>query len=61
MDTIIGFALILVAFAFAVWIGIYVPATMASNRDRSVVLWVILSLLITPILSILLLWVLGDR
>lgn len=60
MDTILGFALILMAFAFAVWIVIYVPATMAINRDRSAVLWVIVSLLITPLLSILLLWILGD-
>lgn len=60
MDTILGFALILMAFAFAVWIVIYVPATMAINRDRSAVLWVIVSLLITPLLSILLLWMLGD-
>ncbi len=60
MDTIFGFALILMAFAFAVWLVIYVPATMAINRDRSAVLWVIVSLLITRLLSILLLWTLGD-
>jgi lipopolysaccharide export LptBFGC system permease protein LptF len=61
LEIVFGIVAGLIALAFFVWLFIYVPATMASNRDRSPILWVIVSLLITPLLSILLLWILGDK
>ena len=48
-------------FIFGVCVGLYVlVAVMAQNRHRSAVLWIILSILSTPILAIILLLVLGD-
>ncbi|MBR0183317.1 MAG: hypothetical protein IJQ05_08620 [Bacteroidaceae bacterium] len=48
-------------FAIGVWVGLYVlVAVMAQKRHRSAVLWIILSILSTPILAIILLLVLGT-
>lgn len=48
-------------FIFGVCVGLYVlVAVMAQNRHRSAVLWIILSILSTPVLAIILLLVLGD-
>lgn len=49
-------------FIIGAWIGLYVlTAVMAQNRNRSAVLWIILSILSTPVLAIILLLVLGKN
>ena len=50
----------LIALYFVVWIYILLPARMAEKRGRSAFGWVLLSLIFSPILACLLLWLLGD-
>lgn len=53
--------ILLAIFLFAIAIGLYVLAgIMAKRRHRSVALWVIISILTTPILSIIILLCVGD-
>jgi len=40
---------------------VHVPVTMARNRGRDAVAWVLVAILGSPILAILLLAILGDR
>lgn len=51
-------ALLVLAFFFG--IVIFLPASIARTRGRSAVLWVLVSLFLSPLLAILLLLVLGD-
>ena len=50
----------LTALYFVVWIYILLPARMAEKRGRSAFGWVLLSLIFSPILACLLLWLSGD-
>ncbi len=43
------------------WLVILIPAEMAKHRDRSAIIWVLISLLFSPFLAIFLLWVLGKK
>lgn len=53
--------ILLAIFIFAIAIGLYVLAgIMAKRRHRSVALWVIISILTTPILAIIILLCVGD-
>ncbi len=53
--------ILLAIFLFAIAIGLYVLAgIMAKRRHRSVALWVIISILTTPILAIIILLCVGD-
>jgi hypothetical protein len=45
---------------FTLWLYILVPARMARSRGRSAVVWVLLSLIFSPVLAIFFLWFLGD-
>ena len=56
-----GIILGLLALYIVVWIYILLPARMADKRGRSAVGWVLLSLIFSPILACLLLWLLGDE
>jgi len=47
--------------AFAVWIVFVVPASMAKRRNRSAVLWILVSLVGSPLLAILLLFIFGPK
>jgi uncharacterized BrkB/YihY/UPF0761 family membrane protein len=51
----------LVALYFVLWIYILLPARMAEARGRSALGWVLLSILFSPILACLLLWLLGNN
>lgn len=51
----------LAALYFTLWIFILLPARMAEARGRSAFGWVLLSLLFSPILACLLLWLLGNN
>ena len=50
----------LAALYFILWIYILLPARMAEARGRSAFGWVLLSILFSPILACLLLWLLGN-
>ncbi len=52
--------LVVLVLWFALWLYILLPARMAEKRGRSQVGWVLLSLLFSPILACLLLWLLGN-
>ncbi len=59
MDSIsllIGVAVI----AFLVWLCVIVPMNMARTRGRSAILWVLVSLLVSPLVSIIVLAAMGP-
>ena len=60
---LLGFMLFLLGFMlwFGVWLVILLPAGMAEDRNRSALLWVLVSLFGSPVLAILLLMALGAR
>lgn len=45
---------------FALWLYILLPADMAKRRNRSQLIWVLISIFGSPILACLLLLALGD-
>jgi RsiW-degrading membrane proteinase PrsW (M82 family) len=51
---------LLISLVFIIWLAILLPASMARTRGRSAVLWVLVSLFLSPLLAILLLLVLGN-
>jgi uncharacterized membrane protein YGL010W len=50
----------IIAIVVVVWFFIFLPYGMAERRGRSGILWVLVSLVISPFLSIVLLLALGD-
>ena len=60
MDTIAQLIFLLATAAFLIWIFVLVPVKLAKARGRSSSLWVFISILISPLVVILLLWYLGD-
>lgn len=61
MDSVVMVVLGLLALYLVIWIYILLPARMAETRGRSALGWVLLSILFSPILACLLLWLLGDN
>lgn len=59
-ETIILLLVGLLALWFVLWLFILLPANMATDRNRSVFVWVLISLFGSPILAILLLIALGK-
>lgn len=54
-------AIIAVLFIIGISVGLYVlVAVMAKSRNRSIVLWVLLSIVASPLLIIIILLVVGD-
>ena len=54
-------AIVAVLFIIGLSVGLYVlVAVMAKNRNRSVVLWILLSIVASPLLIIIILLVVGD-
>lgn len=51
----------LAALYFTLWLFILLPARMAEARGRSAFGWVLVSILFSPILACLHLWLLGDN
>lgn len=49
-----------VIFAVVFWFCIWLPASMAASRGRSVVGWLFLTLVFSPVFTILALLVLGP-
>ena len=60
MDIIAQLIFLLATAAFLIWIFVLVPVKLAKARGRSSSLWVFISILISPLVVILLLWYLGD-
>lgn len=60
MDALFALVFALLALWLAIWLFILLPARMAGARGRSAMIWVLVSILISPVVAILLLWVLGD-
>lgn len=55
-------AIVAILFAIGVSVGLYIlVAVMAQKRNRSVVVWVLLSLLASPLLMIIILFVIGKN
>lgn len=53
--------IVLVTILVVLWLfWIYIPASMARNRGRSALGWVLLAWVLTPLWVIILLLVLGD-
>lgn len=50
----------LLVLVFVFWLYIIVPAQMARNRKRSALVWVLISIVGSPLLAILLLIALGK-
>lgn len=55
-----GLFLALLGLGFAFWLCIWLPASMAASRGRSVLGWLLLTLMFSPFLTILALLVLGP-
>ncbi len=60
MDWIAGGVGVVLALAFFFWLYIWLPASMAANRGRSSLGWVILTILFSPLITIIALLVLGP-
>lgn len=63
MDGLVAVLAVLALLAglyFTVWLLILLPARMAEARGRSAFGWVLVSLVFSPFLAILLLWLLGN-
>jgi len=55
-----NFIIVVLVVFFAVWFYILLPAGMAARRNRSQLIWILISFVGSPILACLLLLALGD-
>jgi len=60
MDNLASLFLSLIVLIFVIWFWIFLPLQMANRRNRSAVIWLLISILFSPILAILLLLALGN-
>jgi hypothetical protein len=60
MDSVVLLIFALVALYLTLWVVILLPARMAEARGRSAFGWVLVSLIFSPFLAVILLWLLGD-
>lgn len=61
MEGFFSIAFGLLALAFVLWLYILLPAGMAERRNRSQLIWVLISIVGSPILACLLLFALGTE
>ena len=52
--------IVVAAIAFVVWLCVLVPMKMANNRGRSAILWVLVSLFVSPLVAIIVLYAIGE-
>ena len=57
---ILGAVAIFLALYFLVWLYVWLPSDMAKERNREPFAWVLISILGSPFLAIILLWLLGE-
>lgn len=60
MDELLNPILVVAALVLVLWLYIFLPAQMAGRRNRSMLVWVLISLVGSPLLAVLLLIALGD-
>lgn len=60
MEDTFVFAVSLLVLFIVLWLYILLPAGMAERRNRSKLIWVLISIFGSPILACLLLFALGD-
>ena len=60
-DAAVIIGLSLVVLVGTIWLYIILPAQMARSRNRSVFGWILISLIASPVLSLLALLYLGRR
>ena len=60
VDGLFSLVVALLALFVVLWLYILLPAGMAERRNRSQLIWVLISLFGSPILACLLLLALGD-
>ena len=60
-EAILALLVGLAVLYFTVWLFILLPAEMAQERGRSAVGWVLVSILFSPVLACLLLWLIDER
>ena len=60
MENLFAITFGLLALFLVVWLYILLPAGMAARRNRSQLIWVLISFVGSPILACLLLLALGD-
>jgi len=60
MESVLQLLLLMFGFAVIVWLVFVVPDKMAVRRNRKPWIWVLISLLFSPVLAILLLLALGT-
>ncbi len=60
MDGFVGGIVALLALVFVLWLYIFLPASMATSRGRSALGWVVLTLMFSPIITVIALLVLGP-
>jgi hypothetical protein len=53
-------AITLVVLAFLIWVSIFVPLKMARKRNRNALGWVMVSILVNPLVSIIALLAMGN-
>lgn len=58
--SLFGLLAVLFGLWLVLWFMIFLPAGMARKRNRSAVIWVLISLFGSPILAVLLLLALGN-
>ena len=61
IESVFLFIFMLASLCFMFWWFFLLPAGMATNRGRNAVGWVLVSVLFSPILACLLLWLLGNN
>lgn len=59
-DTILLIAIIAIIVIFVLWLYIFLPARMARKRERSVIGWILLFWILSPLWGIIILLVIGD-
>ena len=60
MEELVPIIVMLFVLFVVIWLYIILPAQMAETRNRSTVIWMLISLVGSPLLAILLLLVLGN-
>lgn len=60
VSLIVALLVLYLAFHLTVWLFILLPARMAKARGRSALVWVLVSIIFSPVLAVILLWLIGG-
>ena len=59
-ETSFSITFFLICTLIALWLYIFLPISMAGKRERSKLGWMLIFWITSPLLGIILLWILGD-